>query len=157
SVQQVQVSSSDLGDVVFERKIKDLPLNGRLPIELIFLQPGMAGNNKQRSNNLGGLSANGARPVNNSISMDGVDITNGELGTGSTSGVLIATDILPSVDTIEEFRLITSNPSAEFGRASGFQVEIATKSGTNNLHGSAYEFYRGTALNANTFFNNASP
>jgi hypothetical protein len=154
AVQQVQTSTSDLGDVVFERKIKDLPLNGRLPIELIFLQAGMAGNNRQSST--GGLSANGSRVHSNSLSMDGVDITNSELGTGSTSGIQIATDITPSVDVIEEFRLITGNPGAEFGRVSGFQVEIATKSGTNQFHGSLYEFYRGTVLNANRFFNNAS-
>ncbi len=155
SIQQVQTATSDLGDVVFERKIKELPLNGRLPIELMFLQPGMAGNNKQSS--VGGLSASGSRVVNNALAMDGVDITNSELGTGSTSGIQIATDITPSVDVIQEFRLITANPSAEYGRVSGFQVEIATKSGTNELHGSAYEFYRHTNLNANYFFNNASP
>ncbi len=154
SIQQVQTTSSDLGDVVFERKIKDMPLNGRLPIELIFLQPGMAGNNKQSST--GGLSANGARVQSNALSMDGVDITNQELGTGSTSGIAIATDIIPSVETIEEFRVITGNPTAEYGRVSGFQVQISTKSGTNEFHGSVYEFYRGTVLNANEFFNNAT-
>ena len=154
AVQQLQTSTSDLGDVVVERKIKELPLNGRIPIELIFLQPGMAGNNKQGST--GGLSANGARVHAGSLSMDGVDITNSELGTGSTSGIAIATDITPSVDVIEEFRVITGNPSAEYGRVSGFQVQIATKSGTNQLHGSVYDFYRGTVLNANRFFNNAS-
>src|SRR5688572_15169807 len=103
AVQQLQTSTSDLGDVVVERKIKELPLNGRIPIELIFLQPGMAGNNKQGST--GGLSANGARVHAGSLSMDGVDITNSELGTGSTSGIAIATDITPSVDVIEEFRV----------------------------------------------------
>ena len=155
AVQQIQTSTSDLGDVVFEKKIKDLPLNGRIPIELIFLQPGMAGNNRQSTT--GGLSANGARVHAGSLAMDGVDVTNSELGTGSTSGIAIATDITPSVDAIEEFRVITANPSAEFGRVSGFQVEIATKSGTNEFHGSLYEFYRGTVLNANRFFNNANP
>jgi hypothetical protein len=154
SIQQIQTTTSDLGDIVFERKIKDLPLNGRLPIELIFLQPGMAGSNRQSST--GGLSANGARVQSNSLSMDGVDITNQELGTGSSSGIAIATDIIPSVDTIEEFRVITGNPTAEYGRVSGFQVQISTKSGTNQFHGSIYEFYRGTVLNANEFFNNAS-
>ncbi|MBM3790668.1 MAG: hypothetical protein FJW35_10020, partial [Acidobacteria bacterium] len=154
AIQQVQTATSDLGDVVFERKIKDLPLNGRLPIELIFLQPGMGGSNKQTST--GGLSASGSRAVNNAMAMDGVDITNSELGTGSSSGIQIATDITPSVDVIEEFRLIIGNPSAEFGRVSGFQVEIATKSGTNDLHGSLYEFFRDETLNANRFFNNAA-
>ena len=153
AIQLVQTATSDLGDVVFERKIKDLPLNGRLPIELIFLQPGMAGNNRQYST--GGLSASGSRVVNNALAMDGVDITNSELGTGSSSGIMIATDITPSVDIIEEFRLITGNPSAEYGRVSGFQVEIATKSGTNDLHGSLYEFFRDETLNANRFFNNS--
>ncbi len=153
SIQQVQLASSDLGDVVVEKQIKDMPLNGRIPIELAFLQPGAAGSNKQGG--WGGLSVNGSRPQANLVAMDGVEVTNGELGTG-TAGINISTDVLLPLDAIEEFRVITANPSAEYGRASGFQVNISTKSGTNQLHGNLYEFYRGTVLNANSFFNNAS-
>jgi hypothetical protein len=156
SIQQVQTTTSDLGDIVVEKKIKEMPLNGRIPIELAFLQPGMAGNTKQgNAFSLGGLSANGARAQANSLAMDGVDITSGELGTGG-AGINIATDVLLPVDAIEEFRVITANPTAEFGRVAGFQVKISTKSGTNQFHGNLYDFYRGTVLNANLFFNNAS-
>ena len=145
SVQQVQLSTSDLGNVVSEKQIKELPLNGRRPVDLVFLEPGMAGR-----------SAIGARTGNNALSMDGIDITSSEYGT-STSSLSLATDVTLSVDTIEEFRVITANPSAEYGRNSGFQVDIATKSGTNRLRGSAYEFFRGRVLNANGFWNNANP
>ncbi|MBM3792444.1 MAG: carboxypeptidase regulatory-like domain-containing protein, partial [Acidobacteria bacterium] len=144
SVQQVQLSTSDLGTVFSDRKIKDLPLLSRRAIDLVFLEPGMSG-----------LSAMGGRTGNNSLSMDGVEITSSELGT--SSGLSIATDINPSVDTIDEFRVITGNPSAEYGRESGFKVELTTKSGANDLHGSAYEFFRGRVLNANGFWNNANP
>ena len=157
SIQQVQTTTSDIGDLVVEKKIKDMPLNGRVPIELVFLQPGLAGNNRQGNNAsaYGGLSVNGARPQANALSMDGVDITSGELGTGG-AGINIATDILLPVDAIEEFRVITANPTAEYGRVSGFQVQISTKSGSNQFHGNLYDFYRGTVLNANLFFNNAA-
>jgi hypothetical protein len=157
AIQQIQLTSSDLGDIVVEKKIKDMPLNGRIPVELVFLQPGLAGNNKQGNNqsSYGGLSVNGSRPQANALSMDGVDITSGELGTGG-AGINIATDILLPVDAIEEFRVITANPTAEYGRVSGFQVQISTKSGTNSFHGNLYDFYRGTILNANLFFNNAA-
>jgi hypothetical protein len=157
SIQQIQLASSDLGDIVVEKKIKDMPLNGRVPIELVFTQPGLAGNNRQGNNasSYGGLSVNGARPQANALAMDGVDITSSELGTGG-AGINIATDILLPVDAIEEFRVITANPTAQYGRVSGFQVQISTKSGTNHLHGNIYDFYRGTVLNANLFFNNAA-
>jgi hypothetical protein len=157
SIQQIQTTSSDIGDLVVEKKIQDIPLNGRMPIELALMQPGLAGNNKQSGGGgvyLGGLSTNGARSHANALAMDGADITSGELGTGGL-GLNLATDILLPVDAIEEFRVITANPSAEFGRVAGFQVKISTKSGTNQLHGSVYEFYRDTFMNANSFFNNA--
>jgi len=145
SVQQVQLSTSDVSDLVFERKIKELPLNGRRPIELVQLQPGIPRNSTVSS---------GGRAGYNAIALDGIDITSSELGTGS--GLDIATEVAPSVDAIEEFRVITSNPSAEYSRSSGFQVTMTTKSGTNEYHGSAYWFHRNTIFNANTFFNNAS-
>ncbi len=145
SIQQVQLSTSDLGNVVSEKQIKELPLNGRRPVDLVFLEPGMAGR-----------SAIGSRTGNNALSMDGIDITSSEYGT-STSSLSVATDVTLSVDTIEEFRVTTANPSAEYGRSSGFQVDIATKSGTNRLKGSVYEFFRGRVLNANGFWNNANP
>ena len=144
SVQQVQLSTSDLGNVVASKQILELPILSRRAIDLVTLEPGMSG-----------LSAMGARSGFNSLSMDGVEITSSELGTSSSMS--IATDVSPVVDTIEEFRVITGNPSAEYGRESGFKVEIATKSGTNELHGSAYEFFRGRILNANGFWNNANP
>jgi len=144
SVQQIQLSTSDLGNVISSKQILELPIMSRRAIDLVMMEPGMSG-----------LSAMGARSGFNSLSMDGVEITSSELGTSST--LSIATDVTPVVDTIEEFRVITGNPSAEYGRESGFKVEIATKSGANELHGSVYEFFRGRILNANGFWSNANP
>ncbi len=158
AVQQIQLDTSDLGDIVFEKKIKDLPLNGRLPIQLVLLQAGMAGHPQQ--GNAGGFTANGGRRAFNTIYLDGIDVTSSELGTGSNVGgqpnVQIFTDVQPSVDAVEEFRVITGSPSAEFGRNTGFQVVATTKSGDNQFRGSLYEFHRNTVLNANNFFNNSA-
>lgn len=160
STPAIQSTTSDLADTVAEMTIKQLPLNGRQPLELVQLLAGVAGNQhmsergsaSDQGANYAGLGANGARAVYNAVYLDGVDITNSEFGTGL--GIAVGTDISQSVDAIGEFRVISANPTAEFGKNSGMQIEIATKSGTNEWHGSLYEFHRNTVLNANNFFNN---
>lgn len=156
----IQTTTSDIADTVSEMTIKQLPLNGRQPLELVQLLAGVAGNQhmsergsaSSQNTNFGGLGANGARAVYNAVYLDGVDITNSEFGTGL--GVAVGTDITQSVDAIGEFRVISANPTAEFGKNSGMHIEVVTKSGGNELHGSLYEFHRNTVLNANNFFNN---
>ena len=143
SVQQVQFSTTDLGNVISSKQLRELPVLSRRALDLVMMEPGMSG-----------LSATGARSGFNSLSMDGVEITSSELGT--SSALSIATDVTPVVDAIEELRVITGNPSAEYGRETGFKVEIATRSGANDVHGSAYEYFRGRILNANGFWNNAN-
>ncbi len=160
SVGLVQTTTADVADTVNETTIKTLPLNGRNPLELVQLQAGVAGVQLQseqgsasdQGTNYAGLGVNGARAVNNAVYLDGVDITNSEFGTGA--GINVGTDISQSVDAIEEFRVISLNPTAEFGKNSGMQIEIVTKSGTNDFHGSLYEFHRNDVFNANRFFNN---
>ena len=157
----IQTTTSEIGGTVQGATIQQLPLNGRNPLELIALEAGIAGtqamsqrgSDADNGNNQAGLGANGARAVNNAVFLDGVDITNSENGTGQ--GIQTGTNISQSVDAIGEFRVISANPTAEFGKSSGMQIEIVTRSGTNEPHGSLYEFHRNTALNASEFFNNS--
>jgi carboxypeptidase family protein len=150
----VQNSSSDLSATVNEMQIKTLPLNGRNFVSLTRTIPGimrgLPGANIDGAGSLAwrasaSFSANGARARDNNFMLDGVD--NNELWLQSVV-------IFPSVDAIDEFKLQTSTYSAEFGRSLGGVVNLQIKSGTNDFHGSAYEFLRNDALDANDFFNN---
>ena len=147
----VQTETSSLGTVETERRIVDLPLNERNFIGLAYLGPG-ANSGQTGSNASGGvfenergneaLSVNGLRVSNNNYLLDGVD--NNEFGLG---GVIA----LPPPDAIQEFRIEENSMSAEFGRG-GAAVNVALKSGTNELHGGLYEFLRNEKLDARNFF-----
>lgn len=150
----VKSDSSELGDTVTERQIKDLPLNGRNFAALTRIIPGVVrgipGANIDGAGSLAwrasaSFSANGQRTRDNNFLLDGVD--NNEIFLNSVV-------IFPSVDALEEFKVQTSTYSAEFGRSSGGVVNIAIKSGTNTYHGSAFEFLRNDKFDANDFFNN---
>lgn len=151
---QVNTSSATLGKVVEERSIVNLPLNGRNFLQLGVLQPGVvppvAGILSQGSgtnHTPGGTSVdfvvNGLRPTSNNYLLDGVN--NVEPFTGTAM-------IVPSVDAIQEFRILTNMYSAEFGRGGGSIVTILTKSGTNAFHGSAYDFLRNDIFDARNIF-----
>src|SRR5215472_10062768 len=147
----LQTESSSLGTVETERRISELPLNGRNFIQLAYLGPGANGG-ETGSNVSGGvfeneraneaISVNGLRVSNNNFLLNGVD--NNEFGLG---GVIV----LPPPDAIQEFRIEENSMSAEFGRG-GAAVNVAIKSGTNELHGGAYEFLRNVDLDARNFF-----
>ncbi len=147
----VQSETSSLGTVETARRIVDLPLNERNFIALAYLGPGA--NSGQTGSNASGnvfenergneaLSVNGLRVSNNNYLLDGVD--NNEFGLG---GVIA----LPPPDAIQEFRVEENSMSAEFGRG-GAAVNVAIKSGTNDLHGGLYEFLRNDKLDARNFF-----
>jgi hypothetical protein len=151
---QVDTSSSALGGFVNSATIRELPLNGRDWLQLALLQPGVslgsqmqADNSRaQRGNGLA-ISLSGGRPTDNAFRIDGVivnDYANG--GPGSSLRVNMG------VDAIREFSVLTNNYSAEYGRGSGGVVNAITKSGTNQFHGSAYEFVRNSAFDARNFF-----
>ena len=151
---QVDTSSSTLGGFVNSATIRELPLNGRDWLQLALLQPGVslgsqmqADNSRaQRGNGLA-ISLSGGRPTDNAFRIDGVivnDYANG--GPGSSLRVNMG------VDAIREFSVLTNNYSAEYGRGSGGVVNAITKSGTNQFHGSAYEFVRNSAFDARNFF-----
>jgi Carboxypeptidase regulatory-like domain len=128
----VDLDTAQVSNLVEARQIKDLPLITRDPYSLVLLSPGTA----QTNSRLGGFTVNGARERNNNFLLDGVD-NNDTSVPGGAGGVLSA-----NPDSTEEFRVITNNFNAESGRNTGAIIDVVTKSGTNNFHGSAYEFGR---------------
>src|SRR5690349_648954 len=143
-----QTESSKLGEIIDNRKVEDLPLNGRDFAQLARLNPGVAvsgggGGQQGGEGNVSGFSSNGQRSTSNNFMVDGVDNNNYFAGEATQ---------LPSIDSIQEFEVQTNTFSAEYGRNSGSVVNLVTKSGTNALHGSAYEFFRNDALDARNFF-----
>jgi hypothetical protein len=151
----VDLATSDTGEVITGRELTDLPLNGRNFTQLTLLQPGVsrgASNNQQsgyqkgsqpvetiRFNETGGssLSANGLRPQANSTIVDGVD---------DNESLVNTIVIFPDVEALAEYRATNSLAPAEFGRAGGVITQATFKSGTNQIHGSAYVYYRDSVL-----------
>ncbi|MGE0885085.1 MAG: TonB-dependent receptor [Blastocatellales bacterium] len=134
--------SSSLGQVIEQRKIIGLPLNGRSFIQLVALAPGVAA---PPGSSFPRLS--GGRPRVNEFLFDGISVLQPEPGQVA---------FFPIIDSIQEFKVETNNPSAEFGRFNGGVINLTTKSGTNEFHGSAFEFFRNEALNARNLFAPAS-
>src|ERR1700676_4251377 len=156
-VPTVELASSSIGAVVNSTTIRELPLNGRSWTDLAVLQPGVSRIETQKIQNenrgFGAqLSISGARPQQNNYRLDGVslnDYSNG--GPGSVLGGNLG------VDAIQEFSVLTSNYPAEYGKSSGGVVNAVTHPGTNEFHGSVYEFLRNSALDARNFFDSSIP
>ena len=146
----VDSATSSLGQVIENKKIVEMPLNGRNAFALGLLA-GFTAPVTGMSTNLP-FVAGGGRFQNNDVMLDGVDNN-----TSSNNGGVGANGIAytPSVDAVEEFKVKTNNYSAEFGRAAGAIISATTKSGGNDLHMSAWEFLRNEKLDANNFFSNA--
>ena len=149
---QVDTINTQLGDVIGEKKLTSLPLNGRSYIDLLGLQAGVvpisseaAISDRLVSGNLnsGQVSVNGQRESANSFLVNGGDVE---------ESVDNGASIIPTLDSIEEFRLLTNSFNAEYGRFSGAIVNVVTKSGTNDIHGSVYEFLRNEKLDARSYF-----
>ena len=152
AITQVDTSSTQLGDVIGEKKITNLPLNGRSYLDLLGLQAGVVptmseGGNAERpvsgNQNSGQLSVNGQRESSNSFLVNGGDVE---------ESVYNGASIVPTLDSIEEFRLLTNTFNAEYGRFAGGIVNVVTKAGTNEIHGSVYEFLRNEKLDARGYF-----
>jgi hypothetical protein len=155
----VETTSSQLGQVISGRQISAVPLNGRSYTDLLSLQAGVAPAtsinattvqdvgatvlNPSGDLNPGNLSVNGQREFSNFFLVNGSD---------AEEGVNAGTAIIPNLDSIEEFRILTSNFDAEYGEFSGGQISVITKSGTNRFHGGAFDFLRNTALDARNYF-----
>lgn len=152
SAVQVETANTQLGDVIESKKMLALPLNGRSYIDLLGLQAGVApttagtiGGDRLVSGMLdaGNVSVNGQRETANAFLVNGGDVSEGRNeGTG----------LIPNLDSIEEFRLITNSFDAEYGKFSGAVMNAITKSGANGFHGDAFEFLRNDTLDARNFF-----
>src|SRR5579862_6378101 len=150
----LQTETSSLGQVVDARTVQQAPLNGRNVLNLVALVPGVVAQGSAMGN-----------PTNTNISAWGNYQIGGGLGNQSAAyldGAPLNTAynnavmLVPTQDAIQEFRVQTNNLGPEFSRFAGGVVNMTSKSGTNEYHGSAYEFLRNKVLNANTFFNNRS-
>src|SRR5713101_7714379 len=151
----VETSNPSLGQVITSEQVAELPLNGRDFVQLATLTPGTTQETNPNSFFNGGpssevstrgsysLSVGGSRPQSTDWLLDGND--NNELTAGGIS-------ILPSIDAIQEFKVLTYNYSAEYGTRAGPTVLVTTKSGGNDFHGSLFEFLRNTSLDAKSFF-----
>ncbi|MGI8782937.1 MAG: TonB-dependent receptor domain-containing protein [Acidobacteriota bacterium] len=142
----LESTTSSVGQVVDNRKIVDLPLNQRNPFSLVLLVPGVTGGVGTTFSS-GRFSINGGRMSSNEILLDGIPSAPPHDGANSFT-------VFPSVDAVQEFRVQTSNYSSEFGLSGGGIINLIYKSGTNELHGSLYEFLRNSVFDANDFFAN---
>jgi hypothetical protein len=144
----IDTETAAVGQIVSQRQVTELPLNGRNFLQLLFLGNGAVetsgeqGSMRQDAGNA--ISINGARPTSNNYLLDGTSNTDTALGTPSA---------ILSVDAIQEFKEQTATYSAEYGFSAN-QINIVSKTGTNDLHGSVFWFGRNDALDANSFFNN---
>jgi len=155
SAVQVESTNSQLGQVIEERKLLDLPLNGRAYTDLLGLQAGVAPSSAGTISqdrpvsgqlNAGNISVNGQREGANAFLVNGGDVSEGRN---------MGAAIIPNIDSVAEFRLITNSFDAEYGRFSGAIMNAITKSGTNGFHGTAFEFLRNDKLDARNFFDPA--
>ncbi len=145
----LQTDTSYLGQVVDSQHIVDLPLNGRFFTRLAVLTAGTAPTAPgARDERTGGFSANGVRPYQNNYLLDGID--NNSLSEDLTNEASFV--VGPPPDAIAEFKVQTNSMSAEFGRSGGAVMNVTIKSGTNDFHGSVYEFLRNSKLDAKNFF-----
>jgi hypothetical protein len=158
----VETVSTQLGEVIGGRQMAAVPLNGRSFTDLLSLQPGVAPSTTIGSStvqdvgatildpsgtlNPGTISVNGQRETSNYFSVNGSD---------AEEDVNAGTAIIPNLDAISEFRIVTSNFDAEYGEFSGGQISVVTKSGDNGFHGSAFNFLRNTDLDARNYFSPA--
>ncbi|SPE30762.1 conserved exported hypothetical protein [Acidobacteriia bacterium SbA2] len=139
---EIETTSTQLGLVIEEKQILQLPLDGRSYLDLLSLQSGVAPAGT-RGEGPGTISVNGQRENSNGFLVNGGDVSNvGNFQAG----------IQPNLDSIEEFRLITNSFDAEYGRFSGALTNAITKSGANRIHGSAFEFLRNNAMDSRGFF-----
>src|SRR6476646_6100315 len=153
---QVETESTQLGDVIESKKMLSLPLNGRSYLDLLGLQAGVvpvtAGSIQQDRpvsgyiDSPGNLSVNGQRETANAFLVNGGDVSEGRnLGAG----------LIPNLDSVEEFRLITNSFDAEYGKFSGSVMNAITKSGTNSIHGTVFEFLRNDKFDATRCFDDS--
>ncbi len=157
----ISLTTTDISGLVGERQVKDLPLNGRSFDLLLSLDPGVVNFTPEKSGGIGvsnstvgnNFAVSGNRPQQNLFLLNGVEFTGAaenNMQPGGTSQQLLG------VDAVREFNVLRDSYSAEYGKRPGAQVLIVTQSGSNQLHGSAFEFLRNSALDARNYFNRGS-
>ena len=140
----LNTSDATIGNTFEARRINDLPLNARNVVGLLSLQPGVTRTGY----------VNGGRSDQSNITLDGVDVNEQQNGLDVVTNQAFASVLRVTPDSVQEFRVITTNPNADTGRSSGAQVSLITRSGSNQFHGSLFEYHRNTVTTANDFFNN---
>lgn len=162
---EINTTDASVSTVVDRQFVENIPLNGRSFQSLMTMVPGVSVVPVQTNQGSGEISVNGQRTESNYFTVDGVSANTGTLAYtpgfsagygGSLAGetVLGTTQSMVSIDALQEFRATTSTYSAEYGRTPGGQFTFSTRSGTNDWHGSAFDYLRNAALDANNWFNN---
>ncbi len=150
---QLNTTDASVGSAFGTKPIQQLPLNARNPAGLLSLQAGVTflsadPLDSKKAGDIRNGTVNGARSDQSNVTLDGVDVND-------QNGRLPFTSVLRNtLDSIQEFRVVTTTANADQGRSAGAQISLVTRSGTNQIHGSLYEFHRNTATAANDFFNN---
>jgi len=142
----LNTTDASIGTAFESRRIQALPLNARNVIGLLSLQPGVTRDGY----------VSGGRKDQANITLDGIDVNEQQRGLDVVSDEAFASVLRSTPDSLQEFRVTTTNANADQGRSSGAQVSLVTKSGSNNYHGSLFEYHRNTVTTANDFFNNAA-
>ncbi len=140
----LNTTDASIGNAFETRRIEQLPLNARNVVALLSLQPGVTRTGY----------VNGGRSDQSNILLDGVDVNEQQTGLDVVTNQAFHSVLRVTPDSVQEFRVITTNPNADTGRSSGAQVSLITKSGSNEFHGSLFEYHRNTVTTANDFFNN---
>jgi hypothetical protein len=157
---QIDTVSDTLGGTLTQDTVKDLPVNGRDYTKLIYLNPGVAGSPDQITDSpgsFGEFSMNGARGRSNNYLLDGTDMNDGYRNDPAINqgGVFATPSAILPIDAVEDMAVL-SNFAPEYGRNGGAVVNIVTRSGTNKLHGTAFEYFRNNALDARNFFDTSA-
>lgn len=160
TLSQVETTSNVLGGTLTQDTVKDLPINGRDYTKLIFLNPGVAGSPDQITDSpgsFGEFSMNGARGRSNNYLLDGTDMNDGYRNDPAINqgGVFATPSAILPIDAVSEMSVL-SNFEPEYGRNAGAVVNIVTKSGSNQFHGTAFEYFRNNVLDARNAFNSVS-
>src|SRR5262249_37109629 len=147
SFEKLQTANATIGNVVEQKAIEQLPLNGRNPLSLITLEAGVTQRSAGAGSNL--ISVNGSRDRAFNVTIDGIDANESSVPTATNNLYRLNTD------NIKEYKVTTNNATAEEGRNSGASISVATRGGGNEIHGTVFHFLRNDALNSKEFFANA--
>lgn len=153
----INTTTTDLGSVMPRSRVEELPLNGRNFQDLVGLQAGVVDTPSSGAGNRGGISFHGSTALGTNVMLDGVDMSFGEVNSSASfaaaGGPSTAVNTV-SVEAVEQFKSTGNAYSAEYGRAGGGVLNVITRSGTNQYHGTLFEFFRNDKLDANDFFSN---